>query len=76
MFEYTILTARRNRKRNSGSPLRSVRWHGPRFVRGRRDQVDDSLGFEAEAPHVGGASMTPSRKMVGANTSSRNFAAL
>jgi hypothetical protein len=36
MFEYTIITTPRNRRRKRVSRLRSVRWHGPRFIRGRR----------------------------------------
>ena len=36
MFEYTIFTVQRNKRRNRGSRVRSVRWHGPRFIRGRR----------------------------------------
>jgi hypothetical protein len=36
MFEYTIIATQRNKRRSRGSRLRSIRWHGPRFIRGRR----------------------------------------
>jgi hypothetical protein len=36
MKEYGSSYHGRNRKRNERAKVRSVRWHGPRFVKGRR----------------------------------------
>lgn len=36
MPRYTILPIQRNKRRDRDIRLRSVRWHGPRFIRGRR----------------------------------------
>jgi hypothetical protein len=36
MHEYSTVYRRRNGRNKSHARMRSLKWHGPRFIRGRR----------------------------------------